>query len=73
MIGGAEEFELLIYSRDGNLIYRGGNEDGLWNSKPNTGLLYKDTLVPVGTYFYALILNDAKFPKPFTGFVYVNY
>jgi gliding motility-associated-like protein len=67
------DFKLQIYSRDGNLIYEGGNEDGLWNSIPNTGLLYKDTLVPVGTYFYALFLNDAKFPEPFTGFVYVNY
>ena len=66
-------FELRIYSRHGNLIYEGGNEDGLWNSIPNTGLLYKDSLVPVGTYFYALFLNDAKFPEPFTGFVYVNY
>jgi hypothetical protein len=36
-------------------------------------LLYKDSLVPVGTYFYVLFLNDAKFPEPFTGFVYVNY
>ncbi len=66
-------FELRIYSRQGNLIYKGGNDDGLWNSIPNTGLLYKDSLVPVGTYFYALFLNDAKFPEPFTGFVYVNY
>jgi gliding motility-associated-like protein len=68
-----KDFKLRIYSRQGNLIYEGGNKDGLWNSKPNTGLLYKDSLVPVGTYFYALLLNDAKFPKPFTGFVYVNY
>jgi gliding motility-associated-like protein len=66
-------FELRIYSRQGNLIYKGGNDDGLWNSIPNTGLLYKDSLVPVGTYFYVLFLNDAKFPEPFTGFVYVNY
>lgn len=68
-----KDFELRIYSRHGNLIYKGGNEDGLWNSIPNTGLLSKDTLVPVGTYFYALFLNDAKFPETFTGFVYVNY
>ena len=68
-----KDFELHIYSRQGNLIYKGGNDDGLWNCIPNTGLLYKETVVPVGTYFYALFLNDAQFPEPFTGFVYVNY
>jgi gliding motility-associated-like protein len=68
-----KDFELHIYSRQGNLIYKGRNEDGLWNCIPNTGLLYKDTQVPVGTYFYALFLNHAQFPEPFTGFVYVNY
>ncbi|RMA58551.1 T9SS type B sorting domain-containing protein [Ulvibacter antarcticus] len=68
-----ENFELFIYSRDGNLIYKGGNEDGFWNAIPNTGLLYRDSLVPVGTYYYALILNDPQFPEPFTGFIYVNY
>jgi len=68
-----KDFDLYIYSRDGNLIYKGKNEDGLWKGIPNTGLLYRETLVPVGTYYYALFLNDAKYPNPFTGFVYVNY
>ena len=68
-----ENFELQIYSREGNLIYKGRNEDGLWTGIPNTGLLYTETLVPVGTYFYVLHLNDAQYPDPFTGFVYVNY
>ena len=68
-----KDFELHVYSRQGNLIYKGGNEEGLWNCIPNTGLLYKDSVVPVGTYFYALFLNDTDFPKPFTGFIYVNY
>ena len=68
-----EQFVLKIYSRQGNLIYEGGNEEGLWDGIPNTGLLYKDNLVPVGTYYYVLILNDPEFPEPFLGFVYVNY
>jgi gliding motility-associated-like protein len=66
-------FELHIYSREGNLIFKGHNEDGFWSGIPNTGLLYKESLVPVGTYYYALFLNDSKYPNPFTGFVYVNY
>ncbi|QNJ98342.1 T9SS type B sorting domain-containing protein [Constantimarinum furrinae] len=68
-----EDFILKIYSREGNLIYEGGNEDGLWDAIPNTGLLYKETIVPVGTYYYVLILNDPEFPEPYLGWVYVNY
>ena len=68
-----KNFELHIYSREGNLIFKGHNEDGFWAGIPNTGLLYRETLVPVGTYYYALFLNDPQYPNPFTGFVYVNY
>lgn len=67
------DFELHIYSREGNLIYKGDNEEGFWDGIPNTGLLYKETVVPTGTYYYVLFLNDAQYPNPFTGFVYVNY
>ncbi|MCH9660971.1 MAG: gliding motility-associated C-terminal domain-containing protein [Bacteroidetes bacterium] len=67
------KFELKIYSREGNLIYEGGNDDGLWDAIPNTGVLYTNTFVPVGTYYYVLVLNDSDFPSPFIGDVYVNY
>jgi len=68
-----ENFNLKMYTRNGNLIYEGGNTDGLWDGIPNTGLLYKETLVPTGTYYYVLQLNDPDFPQPFLGFIYVNY
>jgi gliding motility-associated-like protein len=68
-----ENFRLQIYSREGNLIYDGGNDDGFWNGVPNTGLLYREQLVPVGTYYYVLQLNDSQFPEALLGFVYVNY
>lgn len=67
------DFILRVYSRDGNLIYEGGNEDGLWDAIPNVGILQQNKVVPVGTYYYVLILNDPDFPDPFIGFVYVNY
>lgn len=66
-------FNLKIYSRNGNLIYEGGNDDGLWDAIPNTGLLYREALVPTGNYYYVLQLNDPEFPKPFIGPIYVNY
>ena len=68
-----ENFVLQIYSRDGNIIYEGGNEDGLWDGIPNTGWLNPKTIVPTGTYFYVLHLNDAQFPDPYIGDIYVNY
>ena len=68
-----ENFNLKIYSREGNLIYEGGNDDGFWSGIPNTGLLYREQLVPVGTYYYVLQLNDPQYPDAYLGFVYVNY
>lgn len=68
-----EDFRLQIYNRYGSLIYEGGNEEGFWDGIPNKGLLYQKKLVPVGTYFYVLHLNDSKYKEPFTGFVYINY
>lgn len=68
-----ENFELEIYSRNGNLIYSGINNDGFWNGIATKGLLFTGNLVPAGTYYYVLILNDPKYPKPFIGWVYVNY
>jgi gliding motility-associated-like protein len=67
------DFVLSIYSREGNLIYEGGNDEGLWDAIPNLGILQKNEVVPVGTYYYVLVLNDPDFPEPFIGFVYVNY
>ncbi|MFT5104095.1 MAG: gliding motility-associated-like protein [Candidatus Latescibacterota bacterium] len=68
-----ENFNLKMYTRNGNLIYEGVNTDGLWDGIPNTGLLFKDSIVPAGTYYYVLQLNDVDFPQPFLGFIYVNY
>jgi len=67
------DFELLIYSREGNLIYRGHQEDGFWNGFTNEGLLFDGNLVPTGLYYYVLQLNDPQFPEAFISFVYINY
>lgn len=68
-----ESFSLKLFTRNGNLIFEGKNEDGFWKGMPNTGLLLNGSIVPVGTYYYVLNLNDQQFPEPFIGFVYVNY
>lgn len=68
-----ENFELNIYSRNGNLIHTSHNTDGFWNGVATKGLLFRGETVPVGTYYYVLALNDPKYPEPFIGWVYVNY
>lgn len=68
-----DNFELRIYSRYGNLIHTAHNQDGFWNGVATEGLIFTGNRVPVGTYYYVLILNDPKYPAPMTGWVYVNY
>lgn len=67
------DFELRIYSRNGNLIHVGRNPDGFWNGVATRGYLFRGNKVPVGTYFYTLHLNHPDYPKPFVGWVYINY
>ncbi len=68
-----ENFELEIYSRNGNLIHSGRNQDGFWDGIATKGLIFKGNLVPVGTYYYVLFLNDPKYPEPFISWIYINY
>ena len=68
-----EDFELQIYTRNGNLIHTAHNADGFWKGVATQGLLFTGSTVPSGVYYYVLILNDRKYPKPFIGWVYVNY
>ncbi|WP_052671405.1 T9SS type B sorting domain-containing protein [Aequorivita vladivostokensis] len=68
-----ENFELNIYSREGNLIHTAHNADGFWDGVATEGLLFTGSVVPVGTYYYVLVLNDPKYPEAFIGWVYVNY
>lgn len=68
-----KDFELQIYSRNGNLIHIGHNKDGFWDGVATRGLLFKGHLVPVGTYYYVLYLRDEKYPEAFIGWLYINY
>lgn len=65
-----EKHELLIYNRYGTLIFKGNNKTP-WNGIANHGVNHTSKIVPTGTYFYVLYLNDDNY-KPLTGWVYVN-
>lgn len=64
------DHEIYIYSREGNIIFKGNNETGFWNGNANSGLLYEGPL-PVGLYYYVLNLNHPDY-NIFTGWVYLN-
>ena len=63
------DYELLIYSRLGNLIYRGDNDIPFWDGVPNEGIGGSEA--PTATYFYVLKLNDPNF-NDILGWVYLN-
>ncbi len=67
------DFELIIYSRYGNIVYQGNNNLGFWDGISNKGISFKDQLVPTGVYYYVLHLNDPQYPNQFIGNVYINY
>lgn len=64
-----EKHELLIYSRYGNLIFK-GNDNLKWYGVSNYGI-NKGKPVPTGTYFYVLKLNDSNYSN-YLGWVYLN-
>ncbi|WP_084176742.1 T9SS type B sorting domain-containing protein [Mangrovimonas yunxiaonensis] len=66
-----EHHKLLIYNRWGTLIFEGDN-DTPWEGRANRGLNNQGDLLPVGTYFYVLYLNDPHYEKSITGWVYLN-
>jgi gliding motility-associated-like protein len=63
--------ELLIYNRNGSLIFSGDNNTK-WTGQSNRGLGGSDNKVPVGTYYYVLNLKDPDY-ESISGWVYVNY
>ncbi len=65
-----ENHKLLIYNRYGSLIFEGDNNNK-WYGFANKGLPTQNKLVPTGTYYYVLYLNDSNY-KTQTGWVYLN-
>ena len=50
-----------VYNRWGELLFRSVGYTQQWDGR------YNDGLVPVGTYYYVIELNDERFPEPYTG------
>jgi gliding motility-associated-like protein len=63
--------KLEVYNRYGDIIFE-GNNDKPWLGVINRGLNNHGNIVPSGTYYYILNLNDPNY-QPLMGWVYVNY
>ena len=61
------EHKLKIFNRFGTLVFVGDNSKKWEGYSDSSG-----NIVPVGTYFYYLELNNLS-NDTFTGWVYVNY
>ena len=59
-------YRIFIYNRYGNLVHKGNHNVSFWNGT----LLDTNKLVPSGTYFYTLYLNDSNY-KPLVGWVFM--
>lgn len=63
--------DLKIYNRHGKLVYV-GNQNKPWDGTANRGTYSPGKLLPVGTYFYVVVLHDAA-GQILRGWVYLNY
>ena len=61
------KFKLFIYNRHGSLVYDGDNTTENWNGKLDN----KGDLLPAGTYFYGIKLNDEQ-ELTYRGWVYLQ-
>lgn len=64
-------FELSVYNRWGRLVWTGNNNTPDWDGYVKDGV--GSTQAPDGTYFYILQLNDAGYPSPLNGYLYLNH
>lgn len=53
--------EVEIFNRWGEPLFRSVGYNTPWDGR------YAGGYVPVGTYYYTIVLNDPRFPDPFTG------
>jgi len=58
------DFELIIYNRYGNEVFRGSNNTKKWDGT------YKGKQLPSSTYFYIIYLNDGYF-ETLNGWIYL--
>lgn len=65
-------YEIEIYNRWGRLIWTGTSKTEDWDGYASIGFILENGLLPKGTYYYILNLNDLDYNKPLTGWLYLT-
>ncbi len=65
-------YKLDVYNRWGKLIWTGSNNTPEWNGIADQGVIISNDESTNGTYFYSLELNDADYPTPLYGYLFLN-
>jgi gliding motility-associated-like protein len=63
--------QLSVYNRWQSKVYMSKDYKNDWDGKCNTGLMSGNSLLPVGTYYYVIMLGSTH--KTYKGFVYIAY
>jgi gliding motility-associated-like protein len=66
------KFELEIYNRYGNMVYKGNINTPNFNGKANQTTLVGKEILPTGVYFYIIYFNDADNTEPKQGRLYLS-
>jgi gliding motility-associated-like protein len=65
--------EIHIYNRWGVFLWKGNNTSENWKGEAHYGLRINGKIVPDGTYYYVIYLNDPEYPAPLVGFLYITH
>ena len=66
------DFQISVFNRWGKLVWMGTNNNPDWDGFASKGIIFENTMIPEGTYFYVLELNDADYPNPLKGYLYLT-
>lgn len=64
-------FKIFIFTRYGQQIWEGNNNTPDWDGRANKGLANTNDILPTGTYFYVIELNEPDIP-PQSGYLYLK-
>jgi gliding motility-associated-like protein len=65
-------YKLNVYNRWGKLVWTGNNSTPEWDGVADQGFIVNNKETTNGTYYYSLELNDADYPTPLYGYLYLS-
>jgi hypothetical protein len=64
--------QIFVYNRWGQIVWQGNNNIEPFSGISNKGVKISGNVLPEGTYFYVLELNDPDYTTPLTGYLYLT-